>query len=77
MTRDRAIRIGNWYVTSTKKDTWVTKLTNGYSSGAGSDGPDQMYRQATEGPIDAIYSDYLAEVNLATKALEVSPRKAY
>ncbi|RSL74117.1 hypothetical protein CEP53_000441 [Fusarium sp. AF-6] len=35
------------------------------------DGPDQLYRLATEGPIDAIYSDYLAEVNIAMRALEI------
>lgn len=41
------------------------------SSGAGGDGPDQLYRLATEGPIDAIFSDYLAEVNIAWRALEM------
>ncbi|OAL38849.1 hypothetical protein AYO20_02055 [Fonsecaea nubica] len=43
----------------------------GNSSGAAGDGPDQVYRLATEGPIDAIFSDYLAEVNIAWRALEL------
>ncbi|KAK0205347.1 hypothetical protein DFS33DRAFT_1428570 [Desarmillaria ectypa] len=43
----------------------------GNSSGATGDGPDQMYRLATEGPIDAIYGDYLAELNIAWRALEM------
>ncbi|KAJ3853584.1 hypothetical protein EV368DRAFT_73390 [Lentinula lateritia] len=42
----------------------------GNSSGAIGDGPDQLYRLATEGPIDAIFSDYLAEVNIPWRALE-------
>ncbi|KAF5380736.1 hypothetical protein D9757_007157 [Collybiopsis confluens] len=43
----------------------------GNSSGAIGDGPDQLYRLATEGPIDAIFSDYLAEVNIPWRALEM------
>ncbi|KAI2814150.1 hypothetical protein CBS115989_8774 [Aspergillus niger] len=43
----------------------------GNCSGAGGDGPDQLYRLATEGPIDAIFGDYLAEVNIAWRALEM------
>ncbi|KAE9391365.1 DUF1446-domain-containing protein [Gymnopus androsaceus JB14] len=43
----------------------------GNSSGAIGDGPNQLYRLATEGPIDAIFSDYLAEVNIPWRALEM------
>lgn len=43
----------------------------GNCSGAIGDGPDQMYRLATEGPIDAIFADYLAEANIAWRALEM------
>lgn len=43
------------------------------SSGFGGDGPDQLFRQATEGPIDALFADYLAEVNIAHRAIEVCP----
>ncbi|OGM47930.1 hypothetical protein ABOM_002719 [Aspergillus bombycis] len=42
----------------------------GNCSGAGCDGPDELYRLATEGPLDAIFADYLAEVNIAWRALE-------
>ncbi|KAE8353372.1 hypothetical protein BDV28DRAFT_157065 [Aspergillus coremiiformis] len=42
----------------------------GNCSGAAGDGPDQLYRLATEGPLDAIVADYLAEVNIAWRALE-------
>ncbi|GAB1198384.1 hypothetical protein APSETT444_007703 [Aspergillus pseudonomiae] len=42
----------------------------GNCSGAGGDGPDQLYRLATEGPLDAVFADYLAEVNIAWRALE-------
>ncbi|KAJ4482546.1 hypothetical protein J3R30DRAFT_3286185 [Lentinula aciculospora] len=44
----------------------------GNSSGAIGDGPDQLYRLSTEGPIDAIFSDYLAEVNIPWRALEMN-----
>lgn len=37
-------------------------------SGANYDPGFHMYNQATEGPIDAITGDYLAEINLATNA---------
>ncbi|KAF9063285.1 hypothetical protein BDP27DRAFT_1335260 [Rhodocollybia butyracea] len=46
----------------------------GNSSGAIGDGPDQLYRLATEGPLDAIFSDYLAEVNIPWRALEMMDR---
>jgi len=36
----------------------------GNCSGGIGDGPKALYRLATEGPIDAITADYLAEVNL-------------
>lgn len=45
----------------------------GNCSGAIGDGLDQLYRQAAGGPIDGITADYLAEFNLAWKAIEVSP----
>lgn len=47
-------------------------LISSPSSGATGDGPDQLYRLATEGPIDAIFADYLAEMNIVWRALEVS-----
>lgn len=43
----------------------------GNCSGAIGDGIDQLYRQAAGGPIDAITADYLAEFNIAWKAIEV------
>ncbi|KAJ3909034.1 hypothetical protein F5879DRAFT_935023 [Lentinula edodes] len=54
-------------------DTTSTRrpIRIGNSSGAIGDGPDQLYRLATEGPIDAIFSDYLAEVNIPWRALEM------
>jgi hypothetical protein len=44
----------------------------GNCSGAIGDGIDQLYRQAAGGPIDAITADYLAEFNIAWKAIEVN-----
>ncbi|KAF9255370.1 DUF1446-domain-containing protein [Marasmius fiardii PR-910] len=43
----------------------------GNSSGYSGDGPDQMYRLAVDGPVDAIFADYLAEMNIAWRALEM------
>jgi len=43
----------------------------GNASGAIGDGPDQLYRLAKDGNVDAITADYLAEFNLAWKAIEV------
>ncbi|ESK96349.1 duf1446 domain containing protein [Moniliophthora roreri MCA 2997] len=43
----------------------------GNSSGCAGDGPDQMYRLAVDGPVDAIFADYLAEMNIAWRALEI------
>ncbi|KAK1221928.1 hypothetical protein PQX77_015256 [Marasmius sp. AFHP31] len=43
----------------------------GNSSGYSGDGPDQMYRLAVDGPVDAIFADYLAEMNLGWRALEM------
>ncbi|KAE8142911.1 hypothetical protein BDV38DRAFT_277724 [Aspergillus pseudotamarii] len=42
----------------------------GNCSGAGDDGLDHLYRLATEGPLDAVFADYLAEVNIAWRAPE-------
>ncbi|KAK7467666.1 hypothetical protein VKT23_004719 [Stygiomarasmius scandens] len=41
-------------------------------SGAVGDGFHQMYRQATEGPVDAIFGDYLSEMNIGWRALEMN-----
>ncbi|KAF5373616.1 hypothetical protein D9758_000983 [Tetrapyrgos nigripes] len=43
----------------------------GNCSGAVGDGFHQLYRQATEGPVDAIFGDYLSEMNIAWRALEM------
>ncbi|KAL0578130.1 hypothetical protein V5O48_003873 [Marasmius crinis-equi] len=43
----------------------------GNSSGYSGDGPDQIYRLAVDGPVDAIFADYLAEMNLGWRALEM------
>lgn len=43
----------------------------GNASGAIGDGLDQVYRLARDGNVDAITADYLAEFNLAWKAIEV------
>jgi hypothetical protein len=45
----------------------------GNSSGAIGDGLDQVYRLARDGNVDAITADYLAEFNIAWKAIEVTP----
>ncbi|KAE8370860.1 hypothetical protein BDV27DRAFT_151714 [Aspergillus caelatus] len=37
----------------------------GNCSGAAGDGPGQIYRLATEGPLDAVFADYLAEAKQA------------
>jgi len=44
----------------------------GNASGAINDGLDQVYRLARDGNVDAITADYLAEFNIAWKAIEVS-----
>jgi Acyclic terpene utilisation family protein AtuA len=38
------------------------------------DGIDQVYRLARDGNVDAITADYLAEFNIAWKAIEVTTR---
>ncbi|KAH7143489.1 hypothetical protein EDB81DRAFT_795779 [Dactylonectria macrodidyma] len=43
----------------------------GNCAGASGDGPDQMFRLVSEGPLDAITADYLAELNLAARAIEI------
>ncbi|KAK7467614.1 hypothetical protein VKT23_004667 [Stygiomarasmius scandens] len=45
-------------------------------SGAVGDGFHQIYRQATEGPVDAIFGDYLSEMNIAWRALEMKQDSA-
>ncbi|KAB8259289.1 hypothetical protein BDV32DRAFT_139010 [Aspergillus pseudonomiae] len=50
--------------------TGIRAIRIGNCSDAGGDGPDQLYRLATEGPLDAVFADYLAEVNIAWRALE-------
>jgi hypothetical protein len=45
----------------------------GNASGAIGDGLDQVYRLARDGNVDAITADYLAEFNIAWKAIEVIP----
>lgn len=51
----------------------------GNASGAIGDGIDQVYRLARDGDVDAITADYLAEFNIAWKAIELqaSPDKGY
>jgi hypothetical protein len=46
----------------------------GNASGAIGDGLDQVYRLARDGNVDAITADYLAEFNIAWKAIEVNPQ---
>ncbi|KAJ4369559.1 hypothetical protein N0V83_005321 [Neocucurbitaria cava] len=46
----------------------------GNASGAIGDGLDQVYRLARDGDVDAITADYLAEFNLAWKAIEMIDR---
>ena len=51
----------------------------GNASGAIGDGIDQIYRLASSGAVDAITADYLAEFNIAWKAIELqtSPDLGY
>ncbi|KAF2651226.1 DUF1446-domain-containing protein [Lophiostoma macrostomum CBS 122681] len=51
----------------------------GNASGAIGDGIDQVYRLARDGDVDAITADYLAEFNIAWKAIELTtaPDKGY
>lgn len=46
----------------------------GNASGAIGDGIDQVYRLASSGDVDAITADYLAEFNIAWKAIELQTR---
>ncbi|KAH8650079.1 hypothetical protein BX600DRAFT_517297 [Xylariales sp. PMI_506] len=46
----------------------------GNASGAIGDGIDQVYRLAKSGAVDAITADYLAEFNIAWKAIELQDR---
>ncbi|KAL5376581.1 hypothetical protein DPSP01_010374 [Paraphaeosphaeria sporulosa] len=46
----------------------------GNASGAIGDGIDQVYRLARDGEVDAITADYLAEFNIAWKAIELTTR---
>jgi hypothetical protein len=43
----------------------------GNASGAIGDGLDQVWQLAKDGNVDAITADYLAEFNIAWKAIEV------
>ncbi|KAF9261415.1 DUF1446-domain-containing protein [Marasmius fiardii PR-910] len=43
----------------------------GNSSGYTGDGLSQMYHLVTDGPVDAIFADYLAELNIPWRALEM------
>lgn len=47
----------------------------GNVSGAVGDGLDQVYRMAKDGNVDAITADYLAEFNIAWKAIELKETK--
>ncbi|WYZ33870.1 hypothetical protein EsH8_I_000146 [Colletotrichum jinshuiense] len=47
----------------------------GNCSGAINDGIDQIYRLAKDGNVDAITADYLAEFNIAWKAIELHTRQ--
>jgi len=49
----------------------------GNASGAIGDGLDQVYRLARDGNVDAITADYLAEFNIAWKAIEVQLSKSH
>lgn len=46
----------------------------GNASGAIGDGVDQVYRLARDGDVEAITADYLAEFNIAWKAIELATR---
>lgn len=46
----------------------------GNASGATGDGIDQVYRLARDGDVDAVTADYLAEFNIAWKAIELATR---
>ncbi|KAF2254743.1 DUF1446-domain-containing protein [Trematosphaeria pertusa] len=46
----------------------------GNASGAIGDGIDEVYRLARDGDVDAITADYLAEFNIAWKAIELTTR---
>jgi len=59
------------------RNTNVLEAYDVSSSGAVGDGFHQMYRQATEGPVDAIFGDYLSEMNIGWRALEVCTRSRY
>jgi hypothetical protein len=49
----------------------------GNAAGAIGDGLDQVYRLALNANVDAITADYLAEFNIAWKAIEVGTNDQY
>ncbi|KAF2110320.1 hypothetical protein BDV96DRAFT_635421 [Lophiotrema nucula] len=57
-----------------KKMTDRRPIRIGNASGAIGDGIDQVYRLARDGRVDAITADYLAEFNIAWKAVELQTR---
>lgn len=56
---------------SQSPQTYRRPIRIGNASGAIGDGLDQVYRLAKDGDVDAITADYLAEFNIAWKAIEV------
>lgn len=54
--------------------TQARPIRIGNASGASGDGIDQVYRLARDGDVDAITADYLAEFNIAWKAIELTTR---
>ncbi|KAF7564000.1 hypothetical protein G7046_g167 [Stylonectria norvegica] len=64
---------------STASEKGTRPIRVGNASGAIGDGIDQVYRLASSGAVDAITADYLAEFNIAWKAIELqtSPDMGY
>ena len=57
-----------------KNSSSTRPIRIGNASGAIGDGIDQVYRLAKSGAVDAISADYLAEFNIAWKAIELQSR---
>ncbi|KAF2501253.1 DUF1446-domain-containing protein [Lophium mytilinum] len=57
---------------SSQNTTTRRPIRIGNASGAIGDGIDQVYRLARDGNVDAITADYLAEFNIAWKAIELT-----
>lgn len=66
-------------MSSTRPQASRSPIRIGNASGAIGDGIDQVYRLAISGEVDAITADYLAEFNIAWKAIELqtSPDLGY